>query len=133
GESLLRNLLYGHRVARSFGHVMKVGHTPFSYGQNSQLPQIYRGFDIDTMLFYHGVSHDEVPNEFIFEGADGTQILGSQMSSGARYNFYFHVYRPVVFGTKQHERMYAWEKGGLPFRLCREEQSTDHHVLLDVP
>lgn len=133
GESLVRNLLYGHRVARSFGHVMKVGHTPFSYGQNSQLPQIYRGFDIDTMLFYHGVSHDEVPNEFIFEGADGTQILGSQMSSGARYNFYFHVYRPVVFGTKQHERMYTWNRGGLPFRLCREEQGLDHHSLLDVP
>ena len=133
GESLVRNLLYGHRVARSFGHVMKVGHTPFSYGQNSQLPQIYQGFDIDSMLFYHGVSHDEVPNEFIFEGADGTQILGSQMSSGARYNFYFHVYRPVVFGTKQHERMRSWKQGGLPFRLCREEQGLDHHVLLDVP
>ncbi|HOH42274.1 MAG TPA: alpha-mannosidase, partial [Candidatus Hydrogenedentes bacterium] len=39
GESLVRNLLMGHRVASGFGHVMKVGHTPFSYGQNSQMPQ----------------------------------------------------------------------------------------------
>ncbi|MBP8130429.1 MAG: alpha-mannosidase, partial [Candidatus Hydrogenedentes bacterium] len=35
GESLVRNLLYGHRVANALGGVMKVGYTPFSYGQNS--------------------------------------------------------------------------------------------------
>ncbi len=131
GESLVRNLTYGHRVAREFGGVMKVGHTAFSYGQNSQMPQIYMGFGIDVMLFYHGVSHDEVANEFIFEGADGTRILGSQMSSGARYNFYHNVYRPAVFGKAIGERMYEWREGGLPFHLCGEERAAGHHLLLD--
>ncbi|HOQ33506.1 MAG TPA: alpha-mannosidase, partial [Candidatus Hydrogenedens sp.] len=32
GESLVRNLLIGHRVAQSFGKVSKIGYTPFSYG-----------------------------------------------------------------------------------------------------
>ena len=132
-ESLVRNLLYGHRVAREHGGVMKVGHTPFSYGQNSQMPQIYQGFGIDTMLFYHGVSHNEVANEFIFEGADGSRVLGSQMSSGARYNFYHNVYRPAVYGKTIGERMYQWTEGGLPFHLCREEVATGHHILLDPP
>jgi alpha-mannosidase len=131
GESLVRNLLYGHRAARALGGVMKVGHTPFSYGQNSQMPQIYMGFGIDTMLFYHGVSHDEVKNEWIFEGADGTRILGSQMSSGARYNFYHQVYRPTVFGMTQEEREWAWNKGGLPFHPCAPEHALDHYALLD--
>lgn len=131
GESLVRNLLYGHRVARQFGKVMKVGHTPFSYGQNSQMPQIYSGFGIDTMLFYHGVSHDDTPNEFIFEGADGTRILGSQMSSGARYNFYQNVYRRVLYGAGIDDREYEWTQGGLPFRLCGESHMLDHHFLLD--
>ena len=131
GESLVRNLLYGHRVAREFGHVMKVGHTPFSYGQNSQMPQIYGGFGIDTILFYHGVSHDDTPNEFIFEGADGTRILGSQMSAKARYNFYFGVYRPMVYGKPNEDRSYAWTQGGLPFHLCSEARCVDHHLLLD--
>jgi len=130
GESLVRNLLYGHRVARAFGGVMKVGHTPFSYGQNSQMPQIYAGFGIDTILFYHGVSHDDTPNEFIFEGADGTQILGSQMSSGARYNFYHNVYRRVRFGSRIDDREYVWEQGGLPFHLCGEDRHMEHHFLL---
>ena len=133
GESLVRNLLYGHRVAGALGNVMKVGHTPFSYGQNSQMPQIYAGFGIDTMLFYHGVSHDEVPNEFLFEGADGTRILASQMSSMARYNFYHLVYRPVVCGGGLYDREYAWSKGGLPFHLCDTDSALSQHLLLDPP
>ncbi|NIA12788.1 MAG: hypothetical protein GWP08_01815 [Nitrospiraceae bacterium] len=131
GESLVRNLLYGHRVARSFGGVMKVGHTPFSYGQNSQMPQIYMGFGIDAMLFYHGVAHDDTANEFIFEGADGTRILGSQMSSGARYNFYHNVYRRVLYNEKILDREYDWRRGGLPFHLCSEARAMGHHFLLD--
>jgi alpha-mannosidase len=131
GESLVRNLTYGHRVSRAYGGVMKVGYTAFSYGQNSQMPQIYAGFGVESMLFYHGVSHDDVANEFIFEGADGTRILGSQMSSGARYNFYHNVYRPAVFGKTIGERMYTWPEGGLPFHLCREDRAAGHHILLD--
>jgi len=59
GESLVRNLLIGHRLAEKYGGVMKVGYSPFSYGQASQMPQIYQGFGIDTILFYHGISPDE--------------------------------------------------------------------------
>lgn len=131
GESLVRNLLMGHKVARSFGHVMKVGHTPFSYGQNSQMPQIYAGFGIETILFYHGVSHDEVANEWIFEGADGTRILGSQMSSGARYNYYHGVYRPSVLGKTTAEREYEWQEGGLPFHRATPDRALSHHILLE--
>lgn len=133
GESLVRNLLMGHRVAGEFGHVMRVGHTPFSYGQNSQMPQIYSGFGIDTMLFYHGVSHQEVANEWIFEGADGTRILGSQMSSGARYNFYHGVYRPAVIGRTVAEREHEWHEGGLPFHRASPEHALSHHLLLEPP
>lgn len=131
GESLVRNLLYGHKVAREFGEPMKVGYTPFSYGQNSQMPQIYRGFEIDSILFYHGVSHEEVPNEFLFEGADGTRIFASQMSSLARYNFYHYVYRPTVRRATIRERDYDVSKGGLPFHLCGDGHERDHHYLLD--
>ncbi len=133
GESLIRNLLIGHKVAAAFGHVMKVGHTPFSYGQNSQMPQIYAGFGIDTILFYHGVSHDEVANEWIFEGADGTRILGSQMSSGARYNFYHGVYRPCVVGKTVDEREYEWRDGFLPFHRASLDQALSHYMLLEPP
>jgi len=38
GESLIRNLLLGHKIARRFGHVSKTGYSPFSWGQISQMP-----------------------------------------------------------------------------------------------
>ncbi len=131
GESIIRNLLYGHIIAKRMGGVMKVGHTPFSYGQISHLPQIYKGFGIHMALFYHGVSHDEVPNEFWWEGADGTRILASQMSRQARYNFYHQVYRPVLYGMEPDERTWYWEKGGVPFRLGDVKACHEHFLLLE--
>jgi len=110
---------------------MKVGYSPFSYGQCSQMPQIYMGFGIDSILFYHGISHDESRSEFIFEGADGTRIFGSRMGSFARYNFYFYVYRPVVWGKEINEREYSWREGGLPFHLCDEGRYMGHYFLVD--
>jgi len=131
GESLVRNLLFGHKIAEKFGGVMKVGYSPFSYGQTSQMPQIYRGFGIDTILFYHGITSEESRSEFIFEGADGSRLFASRMGSNARYNFFFAIYRPLVFGKKLLERDYHWEEGGLPFHLCEKRNYQQHYYLLD--
>jgi alpha-mannosidase len=132
-ESLVRNLLFGHKVAQSFGAVMKVGYSPFSYGQCSQMPQIYNGFGIDSILFYHGITPDESKSEFIFEGPDGSRLFASRMGSFARYNFYFHVFRPTLYGKSLPEREYFWRSGGLPFHLSDAEHYRDHHFLLDPP
>jgi len=74
GESLIRNLLMGRRVCESFGKTSHVGYTPTSYGQISQLPQIYDGFGIDGIMFYRGIYHKECTNEYFWEGA-ATWIL----------------------------------------------------------
>ena len=131
GESLVRNLLIGHRLAEKYGGVMKVGYSPFSYGQASQMPQIYQGFGIDTILFYHGISPDESRSEFIFEGPDGSQLFASRMGSNARYNFFFSVFRPLIFGKETLEREYQWQEEGLPFHLCGENNYMGHHFLID--
>jgi len=131
GESLVRNLLVGHRISADFGNVMKIGYSPFSYGQTAQMPQIYQGFGIDTILYYHGITPDEAPAEFIFEGPDGSQLFGSRMGSFARYNFFFLVFRPMVYGKTTLEREYDWTEGGLPFHLCGETNSMEHHFLVD--
>jgi mannosylglycerate hydrolase len=87
GECLVRNLLIGHAVAHSLGGVMKVGLTPTSYGQVSQMPQIYMGFGIDSILFHRGVPSHEVDLEYMWEGSDGTRILGLRPPLGGRFNF----------------------------------------------
>ncbi len=131
GESLVRNLLLGGRLAEAYGGCMRVGYSPFSYGQASQMPQIYRGFGIDTILFYHGIQASEAPSEFIFEGPDGSRLFASRMGSNARYNFFFSVYRPAVHGKTILERDYGWDEKGLPFHLCCENHCAEHHILLD--
>jgi len=131
GESLVRNLLTGHVVAESFGRVMKVGYSPFSYGQASQMAQIYSGFGIDTILFYHGITPDESRSEFILEGPDGSRLFGSRMGSFARYNFFYQVFRPTVYGTQISERRHEWREDGLPFHLCGPGRWRSHHFLID--
>ncbi len=55
GESLVRNLLLGHRLASDFGHVQKVGYIPDTFGHISQLPQILQGFGIPFAMHFRGL------------------------------------------------------------------------------
>ena len=133
GESIVRNLLIGHRVTREFGgKPMKVGYSPFGYGQASQMPQIYQGFGIDTTLFYRGIGAWDTPkSEFIWEGPDGSRVLGSRLGSKARYNFYFSVWRPITYDMYWEDRQYFWEMEGLPFHLCNDQDFMGHFYLVD--
>ena len=75
GESLVRNLLLGHRQAKALGGVSKTGYSPFGWGQLSQMPQIYTGFGIPFAAFYRGVNTDIAPNsKFRWQSPDGTEI-----------------------------------------------------------
>lgn len=113
GENLIRNLLLGHRVSKAHGGVSKIGYSPFSWGQISQLPQLYAGFGIDLIMFYRGVNSLESPKaEFVWEGADGTKSLSSRFSTMPRYNFYFGIYRPVVQGYTAGDVNYDANTGG---------------------
>jgi len=76
GESTIRSLLIGHRVAQSFGDVMKIGYLPDQFGNISQLPQIFKGFGIPYALVGRG--RDMKPGEkmeFVWESPDGSRAL----------------------------------------------------------
>lgn len=110
GEALVRNMLFGKKVAESLGtETMKVGYTPFSWGQTGQLPQIYREIGIDTALFYRGISLHEAPAFFLWEGVDGSELLTCRFGLLARYNYYYLVHRPVFYGQDPLDR--AWKLG----------------------
>lgn len=118
-ESIVRNLLRGRKIGQQFGHVMKVGYTPCSWGQTGQLPQIYAGFGIDTILFYRGISLHEAPVEFLWEAPDGTRALTHRFSVFARYNYYYLVFRRVAYGLDIFERNWYWgAEPDSPMRFC---------------
>lgn len=130
GESLVRNLVVGHRIAESLGKVSKVGYTPFSYGQTSQMPQIYRGFGIDTIIFYRGINTPH--SEFVLEGPDGSRLLGMRFGCMSRFSYYIYVYRVLRYGSDDVFARYDWNRGAAPFRLASDRRPREHYYALDV-
>jgi len=125
GESLIRNLLLGHKIGRKFGQVAKTGYAPFSWGQISQMPQIYQGFGIDVTSFYRGINPLVAPqSEYIWEGADGTQIIASRLSLRPRYNVWYIIQRPVYWNEQdENNRLMSWQRGHGPFRFVNLENA----------
>jgi len=123
GESLVRNLLLGHRQAKELGAVTKTGYSPFGWGQLSQMPQLYKGFGIPFASFYRGVNTEVAPNsEFRWQSPDGTEIVGSRLACRPRYNVWYVVQRPAFFGREdENNREAFWSKGNGPFRLADGE------------
>ena len=101
-ESLVRNLLKGHEMAAEFGGGMKSGYTATSYGQNSQMPQLYRGFDIDTAIFYRGTNKHVIKTPlFQWIGADGSELDTLRtFDEVTRTNWFFYVHSAIVLGKE---------------------------------
>jgi mannosylglycerate hydrolase len=125
GESLVRNLLLGHKIAGQFGAVSKTGYSPFSWGQISQMPQLYRGFGIDVASFYRGINTEVAPHsEFYWEGPDGSRIIGSRLATRPRYNVWYVIQRPVYWNCQNENNRYlSWKDGKGPFRLADSEDA----------
>lgn len=125
GESLIRNLLLGHKIAKKFGGVSKTGYSPFGWGQISQMPQIYMGFGIDMTMFYRGLNEYLAPrSEFLWEGPDGTRILASRLGKRPRYNVWYIVQRPLYWNQKdENNRVVSWKDGSAPFRFIDAQKS----------
>ncbi len=122
GESVVRNLLMGTLITDDWQGQKWSGYSPFSFGQSSQMPQIYRGFDLDHMFFYRGNNDRITKHEFIWEAPDGSRIMGMRsVNPYGRANWYVHVYRPVALNKWPFEWDYHWREGQLPFHPCDEE------------
>lgn len=127
GECIVRNLLTGHQVAKSFGRVMKTGYTPTSTGQVSQLPQIYQGFGIDTIIFYRGINQDVAPAEYIWESPDGTCSTAIRPPQHfSRCTFWGYIYLPVIHKYHDHieeSKQNYWHHNGFLFRMAEEQEN----------
>jgi len=123
GESLVRNLLLGHKIAKDMGYVSKTGYSPFGWGQISQMPQLYKGFGIDFAAFYRGVSKEAAPNsEYIWQGADGTKIVASRLAMRPRYNVWYVIQRPAFWQQEnENNRTMSWSGGSGPFKFIGDK------------
>ncbi len=118
-ESLVRNLLMGHKMAKEMGGGMKSGYTATAYGQNSQMPQLYNGFGIDTAIFYRGTNKYEMTPLFIWEGADGSTLHTLRtFDEVTRTNWFFYVHNTVVLGKPPKDLSYTYDKAEKPVHMA---------------
>ena len=98
-ESIVRNCLYGRRRADAFGKCMLAGYLPDNFGHPVQLPQILRGFGLDSLLFMRGLPEipGGHPDEFLYEGIDGSRVLVSHFREtyGGAFDLFYKKIDPI--------------------------------------
>jgi alpha-mannosidase len=94
GESHIRNLSLGFRLGKKLGGVMQVGYIPDQFGHIAQMPQILKGFGIDTALIYRGFGGEagQEKSEYWWISPDGTRVLMHHLPKDG--------YSAGYFGTK---------------------------------
>ncbi|MDD5688083.1 MAG: glycoside hydrolase family 38 C-terminal domain-containing protein [Elusimicrobia bacterium] len=75
GESLVRNLIFGDRIANKFGKKMKIGYLPDQFGHSIGIPKILKGSGIDCAVVWRGVGDEINDTEFFWQGDDGSKIF----------------------------------------------------------
>ncbi|MCZ7542279.1 MAG: glycosyl hydrolase-related protein [Anaerolineae bacterium] len=97
-EALIRNLMLGHRMGAPYGGVMKAGYVPDGFGHIAQLPQILRGFGIDSAFFWRGVGAeaDHIGGEFEWVAKDGSRVTAVWMPWG--YHNISNLGYPIRWG-----------------------------------
>lgn len=79
-EALVRNLLRGAGLCARFGGRMDAGYVPDPFGHIGQLPQVLRGFGIETAAFRRGL--DDHPCELWWQAPDGSRVLLAYLRDG---------------------------------------------------
>src|SRR5579859_2566349 len=72
-ELLIRNLSLGLRTARTFGLALEVGYLHKGATPNPYLPQILRGFGLESALWF-AENDDDSPIESNWQSPDGSQV-----------------------------------------------------------
>lgn len=73
GESIIRNLEIGHKIAKQYGPIQRVGYLPDTFGHIGQMPQILNDFSIDNAIMWRGIEVKQ--SEFIWQGSDESKLF----------------------------------------------------------
>ncbi|HTI38383.1 MAG TPA: glycosyl hydrolase-related protein [Vicinamibacterales bacterium] len=120
GESLVRNLARGIRIAETFGRAMRVGYIPDPFGHVGQMPQILAGMGLEGAILWRGFGGRRA--EYKWRAPDGTDVLLSHLPPDGYCN---GLRLPLVSGDellRQASAVLAYEK----------QRSSSQQILLMV-
>ncbi len=122
GEAHIRNLWLGERMARRLGYRNQaVGYLPDTFGHIAQMPQILRGFGLDSAMIWRGAGGDPAifKQEFWWEAADDSQVLAHWFPDGYYLVDFLHFDNP----QKSYAETYGRVRRTL--ELCAERATSD--------
>lgn len=118
-EALIRNLLIGKRMADRFGGAVNAGYTATSYGQISQLAQIYSGFGIESALSYRGTNKHQVPPVCKLESPDGSRIFHFRcFDEVTRTNWFFFPHYMLLLDKYPRDLSTKWNPSDQPVHMA---------------
>lgn len=82
GETLIRDLRLGLRVAARFGGAMTIGYLPDMFGHVAQMPQILRQFGFDQAVVWRGVPSAVDRSGFWWQAPDGSTVRAEYLPEG---------------------------------------------------
>ena len=82
GETLVRNLQRGLRVASRFGGAMDVGYLPDMFGHVAQMPQLLRLFGYEHAVVWRGVPSAVDRSGFWWTAPDGSTVRAEYLPQG---------------------------------------------------
>ncbi|MCM3601707.1 hypothetical protein M3175_13260 [Robertmurraya korlensis] len=100
GESILKNLGIGSKMAKSLGSEFNIGYLPDTFGHISQMPQILKGYDIDTALVFRGAVSNQYENTW--EGTDGSKVFTFVLPLFEGYYQTFLKHKDFIDQTKKY-------------------------------
>ena len=80
GESLIRNLQRGIQTAKSYGYTTFTGYLPDTFGHSTDIPTLFRLFQIETAIVWRGVNPQNA--EFLWQSRTGDTVLTLHLSDG---------------------------------------------------
>lgn len=84
GEALIRNVLIGHRQARSFAALQTAFYMPDTFGFPASLPMFAQGCGSDCAIFMRGISTEMAGDQrrLLWQSADGSEVRLLRLRDG---------------------------------------------------
>ncbi len=118
-EALIRNLLIGKRMIDAYGGAVNAGYTATSYGQISQLAQIYAGFGMKSALSYRGTNKHQIPPVCKLESPDGSQIFHFRcFDEVTRTNWFFFPHYMLLLDKYPRDLSTKWKDSDWPLHMA---------------